>query len=174
ENVTNFISLNSKEFEVSIGKRVVEKDMNENAKFPVYSANVFEPFGYIDNLLFDDFSKTSVLWGIDGDWQVNTIKPDIPFYPTDHCGVLRVKNGIIKEILLAHALKKQGEKVEFSRAKRASIDRIKSIKIPLPPLEVQEKIVAEFEKIENEISIRKEKLESLKGAYSEILDRYLK
>ncbi|MDA3076823.1 restriction endonuclease subunit S [Campylobacter sp. JMF_04 NA10] len=51
---------------------------------------------------------------------------------------------------------------------------LQNIKIPLPPLEVQEKIVAEFEKIENEISIRKEKLESLKGAYSEILDRYLK
>lgn len=174
ENVTDFISLNSKEFEVSIGKRVLAKDISENAKFPVYSANVFEPFGFIDELLFNDFGKASVLWGIDGDWQVNTIKADIPFYPTDHCGVLRVKNGIINEKLLAYALQIQGEKIEFSRTKRASIDRIKSIKIPLPPLEVQEKIVAEFEKIENEISICKERLENLKGAYSEILDRYLK
>ena len=34
--------------------------------------------------------------------------------------------------------------------------------------------VREGEKIENEISLRKEKLERLKGAYSEILDKYLK
>ncbi|MBR1376015.1 MAG: restriction endonuclease subunit S [Cardiobacteriaceae bacterium] len=174
ENITNQISLNSKEFEIGIGKRVLAKQMNENAKIPVYSANVFEPFGYIDELLITDFSKTSVLWGIDGDWQVNTIKANLPFYPTDHCGVLRVKNGIINEKLLAYALEIQGRKFEFSRSKRASIDRIKSIKIPLPPIEVQEQIVAEFEKLENEIAVRKQRLEALKNAYNEILDKYLK
>ena len=110
ENATNQISLNSKEFEISIGKRVLAKEIKENAKIPIYSANVFEPFGYIDELLIKDFSKASVLWGIDGDWQVNTIDANIPFYPTDHCGVLRVKNGIINEKLLAYALEIQGAK----------------------------------------------------------------
>ena len=109
-----------------------------------------------------------------GLWQVNVIEADLPFYPTDHCGVLRVKNGIINEKLLAYALEFQGRKYEFSRSKRASIDRIKSIKIPLPPIEVQEQIVAEFESLEKQIFVRKQRLETLKNAYSEILDRYLK
>ncbi|MBP3206984.1 MAG: restriction endonuclease subunit S [Campylobacter sp.] len=66
------------------------------------------------------------------------------------------------------------KKVKGIKMPRGDKEHIMNYKISLPPLEVQEKIVAEFEKIENEISIRKEKLESLKGAYSEILDRYLK
>lgn len=60
-------------FEVSIGKRVVETEFISNGKVPVYSANVFRPFGYIDKLLITEFHVPSVLWGIDGDWQVNYI-----------------------------------------------------------------------------------------------------
>ncbi len=28
--------------------------------------------------------------GIDGDWMVNYLPPNKPFYPTDHCGILQV------------------------------------------------------------------------------------
>ena len=38
-----------------------------------------------------DYSRPSVIWGIDGDWMVNIIPAGVPFYPTDHCGVLRIK-----------------------------------------------------------------------------------
>ena len=53
---------------ISIGKRVLAKDMSEEYDIPVYSANVKEAFGKIDQLLIKDFAKGSVLWGIDGDW----------------------------------------------------------------------------------------------------------
>ena len=47
------------------------------------------------------------------------------------------------------------------------------IKIPLIPLSTQNRIVTEFEKLENEILQRKQKLAKLQGKYNEILDRYL-
>lgn len=53
---------------ISIGKRVLAKDMSEEYDIPVYSVNVKEAFGKIDKLLIKDFAKGSVLWGIDGDW----------------------------------------------------------------------------------------------------------
>ncbi|MBR2252689.1 MAG: restriction endonuclease subunit S, partial [Neisseriaceae bacterium] len=59
-----------------------------------------------------------------------------------------------------------------SGVKHINIPTLQNIKIPLPPIEVQEQIVAEFEKIENEITARKEKLKTLNGAYNKILDKY--
>lgn len=54
--------------DVSMVKRVLNKQLSPDAEVPVYSANVKEPFGYIDDLLITDFSVPSILWGIDGDW----------------------------------------------------------------------------------------------------------
>ena len=77
-------------FETSIGKRILNKQLVADGSVPVYSANVIEPFGYIDELLITDFSVPSVLWGIDGDWMTNYMPENIEFYPTDHCGFIRL------------------------------------------------------------------------------------
>ncbi|MDR2584257.1 MAG: N-6 DNA methylase [Fibromonadaceae bacterium] len=138
-------------FDISIGKRVIEADLNINGTIPVYSANVFEPFGYIDKYLINDFSIPSVLWGIDGDWMVNYIPADKPFYPTDHCGVLRIKTNDILPKYLAWILNKKGIAKNFSRTLRASIDRIKGISIKVPSFSQQQKIVSKIEKIESQI-----------------------
>lgn len=70
---------------------MLNKQLSPDAETPVYSANVKEPFGYIDDLLITDFSVPSVLWGIDGDWMTSYMPENEKFYPTDHCGVLRCK-----------------------------------------------------------------------------------
>ena len=160
-------------FETSIGKRVLSREITEEGKIPVYSANVFEPFGYIDKLLITDFSVPSVLWGIDGDWMVKYHPKDKPFYPTDHCGVLRVKNGKVEERFLAYILGIAGKELEFSRNKRASIDRIQGIKIKVPPIIEQKKIVSEIEKIENKISELEKKICVIPQQKEEILKKYL-
>ena len=141
-------------FNVQIGNRVLETEVSDNFNIPVYSANVFEPFGKIDSFLkgFEDFSVDSVLWGIDGDWMVNYIEKGKPFYPTDHCGVLRVKTDEIEPKVLAMALEIVGETAGFKRSYRASIDRVKSLIITLPPLAEQRKIVAEVSSYEVEIA----------------------
>lgn len=160
-------------FQVSIGKRVLKNEFVENGEIPVYSANVIEPFGKIDKLLIEDFDKPSVLWGIDGDWMVNYLPKEYPFYPTDHCGVLRVKDNSVNEKYLAFFLEKEGKAFEFSRTKRASIDRIQGIKIAVPPLSEQQKTISEIEKIEEQIKIIEKELVEIPKQKEVILRKYL-
>jgi type I restriction enzyme M protein len=138
-------------FDIFIGKRVLDAELISNGGIPVYSANVFEPFGNIDKYFITDFDVPSVLWGIDGDWMVNHLSANKPFYPTDHCGVLRVKTGEILPGYLAWVLNKEGREKGFSRNLRASINRIQGLSIKVPPLSEQQKIAAEIEKLEDEI-----------------------
>ncbi len=166
---------NSDIFEVSIGKRVVAKEIENTKKgIPVYSANVYEPFGYINKSLLKDFDKPSVLWGIDGDWMVNYIEKDKPFYPTDHCGVLRVKGNEIHPRYLTFALEKAGKEVRFSRNHRASIDRIKGLTIKAPDYKLQKQFAEKVEKLEAKIKQAKEIINQAKEKKEYILNKYLK
>lgn len=160
-------------FDISIGQRVLKNEFVEDGKIPVYSANVVEPFGSIDKLLITDFNKPSVLWGIDGDWMVNFIPKDYPFYPTDHCGVLRVKDNSVDEKYLAFILEKEGKLSEFSRTKRASINRVQGMKISVPPIGEQQKIVAQIEALEAEIAKARQIIDNAPAQKAAILKKYL-
>ncbi|MFA7277798.1 MAG: restriction endonuclease subunit S [Candidatus Gracilibacteria bacterium] len=161
-------------FDISIGKRVLNNELSPQGKIPVYSANVFTPFGYVDKLLIQDFTSPSVLWGIDGDWMVNFIPKGTSFYPTDHCGVLRVKDDTkVNAKYLAYILQKEGEDLKFSRTKRASIDRIQGIKIQAPPIMEQQKAISEIEKLETEIVKIESNLSKISKQKEEILNKYL-
>ena len=160
-------------FDVSIGERVLNKEIVSNGNIPVYSANVFQPFGYINKLLITDFSLPSVLWGIDGDWMTSYISENKEFYPTDHCGVLRCLTNEVNPRYLAHILEIEGKKIGFSRTLRASIDRIEGIKISVPPIEEQEKVITQVLEIEQIIANAQEKLEDLNMKTAEILNRFL-
>lgn len=166
---------NSDVFDLFIGKRVLNSGLSNKNTIPVYSANVFEPFGYIDKLLINNFDKPSVIWGIDGDWMVNTIDKNIQFYPTDHCGVIRLKiDNVLMEKYLAFALSKEGQEIGFSRTKRASINRISGITIPLPDYTEQQKVVFQIVELEKQISEAQTIIDNSKEQKQEILDKYLK
>ena len=134
---------------------------------------MFEPFGMIDKLLIEDFSKPSVLWGIDGDWMVNIVDTGIPFYPTDHCGVLRIKTDDILPKYMAYLLEKEGKKAGFSRSYRASIDRIKSLSVQVAPIEEQRKAIKEIETYESEIAAAKAVMAACAEKKKMILDKWL-
>jgi type I restriction-modification system DNA methylase subunit len=170
------IKLNKSDiFDISIGKRVLTSEIEEtNDGIPVYSANVLEPFGLISKELLKNYDRPSVLWGIDGDWMVNYLEKGKPFYPTDHCGVLRVKDKEVHPRYLAFALEKVGKEVRFSRDHRASIDRIKGLSIKVPSYEIQFQFAEKIDELEKEISEANNIIESLKGKKEEILDKYLK
>lgn len=70
-----------------IGNRILQNELTEK-EIPVYSANVFEPVGNIDKNLLENFDREYIIWGIDGDWMVNILSKNYPFYLTDHCGVM--------------------------------------------------------------------------------------
>ena len=97
----------------------------------------------------------------------------MPFYPTDHCGVLRIRGKKLSEKYVAYVLEKEGKKVEFSRTKRASIEKIQGIKIALPPLSEQSRIVAEIDQIEAEIMALESELASIPAGKEAILKKYL-
>ncbi len=157
---TIFNLSDKKAFTLQIGRRVLGTQVSLEDSIPVISANVFEPFGYINKMLngLTDFSVDSVLWGIDGDWMVGFMPKGSPFYPTDHCGVLRVKSGDILPRYLAYALEESGRIAGFKRSYRASIDRIKALSVSLPPLPEQKRIVKKVEAEEASMTAAREVL----------------
>lgn len=163
------------DFEIGIGKRVIQSELDENGKMYVYSANVYEPIGKITReSSIKDFSVPSVLWGIDGDWMVNYIESGIPFYPTDHCGYIRIKNDKINPEYFAMALKIEGLKAEFDRTNRASIERISSLIVKLPDISVQEKIVIKCRQYKDKLKTIKEKKRSVLLEKEKVFDKYIK
>ena len=157
-------------FHIFIGKRVLQKNIKENGKYPVYSANVYKPFGYIDELLFDDFDSTSVLWGIDGDWMTNYIFPNNPFYPTDHCGVIKCLDNSVNMVYFNYAFNIVGKEYGFNRNLRASIDRIEKLQIPIPNLNKQNEISNIILDCKNKIEQAQLKINNAKIIQKEIMN----
>lgn len=84
---------------------------------------------------------------------VNYIEKNILFAPTDHCGVIRVLDET--EILpkyLTYPLLKAGERERFSRANRASTERVRSLTITVPDIDTQKDVVAKVRECETLIA----------------------
>jgi len=162
-------------FEISIGRRVLKSEIVKDGVYDVYSANVFEPFGKTSHSVLSDFSKPSVLWGIDGDWMVGFQEAEKPFNPTDHCGVIRVLDeSVVNPKYFVYPLLKAGEAERFSRSNRASTERVKSLSIMLPDIDIQNDVAQQLVSMENEIAELKTKMQDCIIKKQEILNKYLK
>lgn len=173
EAIHSYRISNTDLFSLNIGKRVLTSELVIDGTIPVYSANVFEPFGYIDNLIIEEFDTPSILWGIDGDWMVKYMPEQMPFYPTDHCGVLRVLSSNISTRYLAWVLEMAGKEKQFSRQLRASIDRIAGITVQLPSIDRQKEIVRLVEQLENRNKELSAIIEDCKLYKTTILHKFL-
>ena len=151
EGMSEYKLNNSDNFSIRIGDRVLSNEVLEEGECPVFSANVYAPFGYIDKQNIEDFSLPSVLWGIDGDWMVRYLPANQPFYPTDHCGVLRIHTDKIDPEYLALALQVEGEYEKFSRSNRASTQRIAALILQIPSKEEQHRVLDEIHVIEEKL-----------------------
>lgn len=171
---------NGDNFDVSIGKRVLKKDILDDSSsssssgIPIYSANVFEPFGFIEKEILSDFKTGSILWGIDGDWMVNYLPENQPFYPTDHCGVIRIKSSKLNSKYVAWTLNKVGRENRFSRSNRASTARIKGLSISAPSIEIQNDVTKQVEVLEAKIEDAKKIIIESAKRKKAILNKYLK
>lgn len=65
--MTKFSFANNEKNVVSMGQCILNKYLVDNGTFSLYTANIFESFGYVDGFLITDFPLDSVLRGIDGD-----------------------------------------------------------------------------------------------------------
>ncbi|MBZ1393772.1 restriction endonuclease subunit S [Psychrobacter pacificensis] len=145
----------SDKFYTAIGKRVLSNEIQDTYApdlIPVYSANVLKPFGYINQEFFEDYDLASVLWGIDGDWMVNYLPAHQSFFPTDHCGVIRVYTDKVNPKYLAKLLDKAGEAERFSRHHRASTERVSNLTLSFPDIDTQNQVCKEIEQMESKIA----------------------
>lgn len=162
-------------FQISIGRRVLKSELVKDGTYDVFSANVFTPFGKTNHSVLSNFSKPSVLWGIDGDWMVNYIDSNKLFNPTDHCGVIRVLDeNIVVPRYLVYPLLKAGEDERFSRANRASTERIKALTLLLPDIDIQRTAADRIAQLEIEMAACRVKMEECTVEKQKILDKYLK
>lgn len=79
---------------------------------------------------------------------VNIIPAGVPFYPTDHCGVLRIKTEKILPEYMMYALQAEGEYERFSRNNRASAQRIRSLVVQAPETKIQKNIIDELKALD--------------------------
>ncbi len=122
---------NEEYFNISIGERVLKKDtLTEGV--PVYSANAFEPFGYIEKSNLDNFENNYVIWSIDGNFDFNLIPKKQPFATTDHCGAIEIINKHIIPEFLLFALNQQKQEESFDRSFRASLTNMRLFKVKIP------------------------------------------
>lgn len=122
-------------FSTSIGERVLRAD-HVNAGIPVYSANAMVPFGYVQLSNLDDFTKPSILWGIDGNFDINLISAGQPFATTDHCGRLQIIDDGIDPDYVYWNLRMTRERYGFDRVFRASLTNVSAeveVMIPSDP-----------------------------------------
>lgn len=171
--LTNYKLNDKTRFTLSIGNRVLSSEVNIDGTIPIFSANVYEEFGKTNKQNITDFSLPSVIWGIDGDWMVNYIEKDYPFYPTDHCGVLRIHCPNILPQYFALALQVEGEYEKFSRSNRASTQRIKSLTIQVPDLSIQKKILDMLNKFAEDIHFDKMNVSDIDKKSRKILIDYI-
>ena len=163
-------------FYTSIGKRVLSNEVQDTYSpnlIPVYSANVLKPFGYINQAFFENFDIGSVMWGIDGDWMVNYLPPNQPFFPTDHCGVIRVLTDQVNPKYLTKLLDKAGEEEHFSRHHRASTERVKNLTLSFPDIDIQNQVCNEITQMELKIAEAQAIIDASSDKKHAIIESYL-
>ena len=168
QNPYREVGLDTGRFELSIGRRLLKKDMVSEG-IPVYSANVSAPFGYVGSPVLSDFSRPALLWGIDGVFDWGYVHEDQPFVATDHCGVLYVNDDLIFPRYLYHELRATKDVYGFDRTYRANLDNISAsvkVRIPIRPdgnfdLVAQRRIAERYDKVESMQSLLTERLKAL-------------
>lgn len=153
-------------FQLFLGKRVLKKDIfKPQGDIPIYSANVFKPFGYTNKSNIYDFSYNCLLWGIDGNFEFNVVKKAKQFATTDHAGTLRILDDqIIPEYLQYKLQLKKG----FDRTLRSSLTNMKTISVSIPikengefDVDKQNEIAKKYLTIQNIKELITQKLEEL-------------
>jgi type I restriction enzyme M protein len=126
---------NEQYFELFIGDRVVKKEMyygSTEAKIPLFSANVNQPFGMLPRSNITSFDHDFVLWGIDGNFDVNVMRRGNPFATTDHCGAIRIIDSQVDADYLAYYLASLRSREGFDRQLRPNLKKMKKLVIQFP------------------------------------------
>lgn len=120
-------------FDLFIGERVLRSQVfNSTGHIPIYSANVFTPFGYLGKTNIEDFTHHYVIWGIDGDFKFNIIKKGIKFGTTDHCGAIKILDESILPEYLVFELELRAHLLGYDRTLRPSLTKMSKVTVRIP------------------------------------------
>lgn len=146
---------------VSRGKRLVRSQLQDNGQYPVYQ-NSLQPLGFYDDQNCRAYMTFVIAAGAAGEIGFS----DIEFWAADDCYYFDCPKEILHDKFLyyfllseRHQLTSQIRKASVPRLGRVSIEKIK---IPIPSLETQQKIVKILDKfteleatLEAELALRK-------------------
>ncbi|MBQ9418884.1 MAG: restriction endonuclease subunit S [Synergistaceae bacterium] len=147
------------------------EEATEAYTIPIYSNGTEENalYGYTNIARVQEDSVTISARGTIG----YTAIREAPFYPIVRLIVATPDTERIKLKYLYGVLKQTEFQQSGKTIPQLTVPMVRDVKIPVPPLEVQQKIIDECEAIEKKIAAAEEKLESLKGKTAEILRKYL-
>lgn len=130
---------------VSRGKRLVRSQLQDNGQYPVYQ-NSLQPLGFYDDQNCRAYMTFVIAAGAAGEIGFS----DIEFWAADDCYYFDCPKEILHDKFLyyfllseRHQLTSQIRKASVPRLGRVSIEKIK---IPIPSLETQQKIVKILDK----------------------------
>ncbi|MGB0885483.1 MAG: restriction endonuclease subunit S, partial [Chitinophagales bacterium] len=157
--------------EIGRGRVINKKEIAANfGEFPVYSSQTSNNgiFGYLNTY---DFVGEYATWTTDGIYAGSVFYRNGKFNCTNVCGTLKAKSDIINMKYLALMLPRYTGNYVIKVANPKLMNNVMAeIKIPLPPIKVQEKIIFELEKIETEEGITLEKIEKLREQITEVIN----
>lgn len=150
-------------FRMQIGKRVLRSELHgqERGPVPLYSANV-EPgkeHGWVKVSNIKDFTRPSLLWSIDSDFNMSPRKPGEVFATTDHCGRLEILDATLDPAYCQAAIiYGYGRTFGFDRVTRPSIKRMEKVTLRVPvkadgtfDIEAQHELAKEFVAIQEAV-----------------------
>jgi hypothetical protein len=160
-------------FRMSIGARVLKKELfgAEKGEIPLYSANV-EPgkeHGWLKASNIKDFSRPSLLWSIDSDFNMSVRAAGERFATTDHCGRLEILDPALEpEYCQAAIVYGYGRTFGFDRVTRPSLARMAKVTLRVPvkedgsfDLAAQRDLAREYVAIGDAVQVAGESLETL-------------
>jgi restriction endonuclease S subunit len=131
---TKDIALKDKNyFQIFIGKRILKKSVfRSGSSIPAYSANVFEPFGYVEDSNISDFKYNYILWAIDGNFESSIKHIGKKFATTDHCGTIKILDPSISPEYLLNCLNLKKYELGFDRSFRPSLSNMENVNVTIP------------------------------------------
>ncbi len=130
--------------EILRGKRLTKKELNENGKYPVYHGGII-PLGY-----YDKFNRKANQTMIINTGSVGEVAwSDVEFWSSDGTFVIETGENIIDKYL--YYFLKTTEFYLKSQKREGGVPTIEknaiiNLKIPIPPIDVQEEIVTILDK----------------------------
>lgn len=157
--------------EIGRGRVINKKEIESNfGEFPVYSSQTSNEgiFGYLNTF---DFEGEYATWTTDGIYAGSVFYRNGKFNCTNVCGTLKAKADNVNMRYLAYSLPNYTNDYVVKVANPKLMNNVMAeIKIPLPPKDIQEKIVTEIEVLEQQEQKAVEEIEKLRGEITGFYD----